>query len=124
MPPKKTQKSQLKLTEQSEIRLRNLLYCVIQFEEKLDVLRMFLCSNEMFEPYSVFCRLNRSQNGFICPVDILNFFRDNGVTDVTEADCYFLIKFFDSDEDGKLHYPDFLQIVLPCTNPKIRAAAT
>ena len=48
MPPKKTQKSQLKLTEQSEIRLRNLLYCVIQFEEKLDVLRMFLCSNETF----------------------------------------------------------------------------
>lgn len=69
---------------------------------------MFLCSNEMFEPYSVFCRVDRNQDGFVTPMELLNFFRDNGVTDVNEADCYFVIKFFDSDEDGKLHYPDFL----------------
>ena len=33
---------------------------------------------------------------------------DNGVNDVTEADCYYVIKFFDADEDGKLTYPEFL----------------
>lgn len=44
--------------------------------------------------------------------------------DVNEADCYFVMKFFDSDEDGKLNYPDFLQIVLPCTNQKIRSSTT
>lgn len=43
---------------------------------------------------------------------------------VTEADCYYLIKFFDSDLDGSLHYPDFMQLILPCTNSKLRAIAT
>ena len=43
---------------------------------------------------------------------------------VTEADCYYVIKFFDSDMDGKLHYPDFMQIILPCANSKLRSIAT
>ena len=41
-------------------------------------------------------------------MDMVYFLRENGVTDIYEGDCYYLIKFFDSDEDGKLHYPDFL----------------
>jgi len=43
---------------------------------------------------------------------------------VTEADCYYLVKFFDSDLDGRLHYPDFMQIILPCANSRLRAQAT
>jgi hypothetical protein len=43
---------------------------------------------------------------------------------VTEADCYYVVKFFDSDEDGKLNYSDFIQIILPCSNSKLRAQAT
>lgn len=37
---------------------------------------------------------------------------------------YFLVKFFDSDLDGRLHYPDFMQMVLPCSNNKLRSKAT
>ena len=44
--------------------------------------------------------------------------------EVSEAEFYFVVKFFDSDEDGKLNYPDFLQIVLPCTNSKLRSQTT
>lgn len=43
---------------------------------------------------------------------------------VSESEFYFVVKFFDSDEDGKLNYPDFLQIILPCTNGKLRAQTT
>lgn len=57
-------------------------------------------------------------------MEILNYIRDNGIHNITEADCYYLVKFFDSDEDGKLNYPDFMQLVLPCTNASMRAAAT
>jgi hypothetical protein len=57
-------------------------------------------------------------------MEILNYLRDNGVHSATEADCYYLIKFFDSDEDGRLNYPDFMQMVLPCDNPQVRATAT
>ena len=42
----------------------------------------------------------------------------------TEAQCYFLVKFFDSDEDGRLNYTDFMQILLPCDNAVLRATAT
>lgn len=57
-------------------------------------------------------------------MDIVNFMRDNGQMWVTENHGYFLIKFFDSDEDGKLHYPDYLQMILPCTNAKMRSEQT
>lgn len=57
--------------------------------------------NENFEPYSAFLRIDRSQSGFISPRDFLNFIRDNGISDgITEADCYYVTKYFDSDEDG------------------------
>lgn len=57
-------------------------------------------------------------------MDMVNFMRENGQMEVAEADFYFVIKFFDSDEDGKLNYPDFLQMILPCTNMKLRAQTT
>ena len=41
-------------------------------------------------------------------MNLVNFFRDNGIMDVTEGTCYFIVKFYDADEDGKLTYPEFL----------------
>jgi Ca2+-binding EF-hand superfamily protein len=76
------------------------------------------------EPYSLFSRVDRSEDGLVTPVEILNYLRDNDIHECTEADCYYLVKFFDSDEDGKLNYPDFMQIVLPVDNPYLRAVAT
>ena len=58
------------------------------------------------------------------PLDFLNFLRENGFNDATEADCYYLVKFFDADEDGKLNYTEYLQIILPCLNHKLRASTT
>ena len=69
-------------------------------------------------------RLDRSTDGFVTSMEIVNFLRDNGLHTVTEADCYYLVKFFDSDEDGKLNYPDFMQMLLPCNNPGLRTKAT
>mmetsp|Transcript_23466 Transcript_23466/g.17933 ORF Transcript_23466/g.17933 Transcript_23466/m.17933 type:complete len:170 (-) Transcript_23466:219-728(-) len=57
-------------------------------------------------------------------MELLNFLRDNAINNATEAECYYLVKFFDSDEDGKLNYPDFMQVVLPCDNTFLRAKAT
>ena len=106
--------------------LRDLLLLMSRKEQANEVLRQFLCANINFEPYSAFCRLDRDQDGYMAPLDILNFLRDNGCasTLATEADCYYLIKFFDANEIGKLSYPEFLQIVLPTTNHKLRAATT
>ena len=77
-------------------------------ELTIEMHRQFLAHNENMEPYSVFQRLDRNEDGFVTSMEILNFIRDNGVNHVTEADCYYVVKFFDSDEDGKLNYPDFM----------------
>ena len=39
---------------------------------------------------------------------------------VSESECYRLVKFFDSDEDGRLSLSDFIQIVLPCEDNLLR----
>ena len=88
----------------------------------MELKRQYLATNENFEPYSAFQRLDRKEVGFLSPKEFLNFIRDNGLAgNVTEADCYYLVKFFDSDQDGYLHYPDFMQIILPCANSRLRA---
>ena len=39
-------------------------------------------------------------------------------------ECNHVIKFFDSTQEGRLHYTDFLQVVLPCDCQYLRASAT
>ena len=112
------------LADATIMTLKKVLLCISKKEQQCEILRQFLCANINYEPYSSFCRIDRNQDGFISPIDLVNFMRDNGNMDINEADCYFVMKFFDSDEDGKLNYPDFLQIVLPCTNKEIRSEAT
>lgn len=52
-------------------------------------------------------------------MDLIRFLRDNGFTE-SEADAYYIVKFFDCDEDGHLNYQEFLSVVLPCDRPKLR----
>jgi Ca2+-binding EF-hand superfamily protein len=96
--------------------LKKVLLKIAKCELDIELKRQYLASNDHMEPYSMFQRVDRNEDGFIMPMEILNFLRDNNVHDMTEADCYYLVKFFDSDEDGRLHYPDFMQMVLPCDN--------
>ena len=112
--------------ENESIELRaELLLTTARYEQKIELKRQYLAQNENFEPYSAFQRIDRNETGFLSSRELLNFVRDNGLANqVTEADCYYLVKFFDSDLDGKLHYPDFMQLILPCANSKLRAQAT
>jgi EF-hand domain pair len=72
----------------------------------------------------MFQRLDRDKDGFVTPLDILKFLRECNVHLYHEADCYYLIKFFDADEDNQLSYADFLQIILPIDNELLRAFAS
>lgn len=113
------------LSKEATDLLADLLVTMSKYEQKIEVKRQYLATNENFEPYGAFQRLDRKQTGFLNSKDFLNYIRDNGLANnVTEADCYYLVKFFDSDMDGRLHYPDFMQIILPCANSRLRAQAT
>ena len=112
------------LAPKTQLILRKLLFKLAKCEQELELQRQFLASNENMEPYSVFQRVDRAEDGFVTSMELVSFLRDNGVTKATEADCYYLVKFFDSDEDGRLSYPDFMQMILPCVNEELRAKAT
>lgn len=77
-----------------------------------------------FEPYSAFQRIDRQRVGFIDSNDLLCFLKDNDFNKYTEVDTYYLLKFFDVDDDDKLNYTEFLTMILPCNSMKLRAAIT
>jgi Ca2+-binding EF-hand superfamily protein len=112
------------LAEKTKKLLKKLLLKIAKSELDLELKRQYLASNEHMEPYALFTRIDRNADGFISPMELLHFLRDNNVHDMTEADCYYTVKFFDADEDGRLHFPDFMQLVLPCDNNVLRATAT
>lgn len=64
--------------------------------------------------------MDRDANDYITSFEILNFLRDNAILNATENECYRLLTFFDSDEDGRLSYHDFIQMVLPCEDNFLR----
>lgn len=96
------------LKKETQEELKQVLLCISKYEQQIEVLRQFLCTNFNFEPYGSFQRLDRNEDGFVTPLDFLNFLRENGFTSACEADCYYFVKFFDADEDGKLSYPEYL----------------
>ena len=83
--------------------------------------RQKLASLPEFEPFSAFQRMDRDQDCIITSVDILNFLRQNQIEEINESDCYSIVKYFDSKGHGNLAFNDFLQIVMPCDEPSLRA---
>jgi len=102
------------LSCETERRLKNYLVAVAEGESNLERLRQRLCEIRDFTPCMAFQRLDRCANEFLTSIDLLNFERDNCIYSTTETENYRLLKFFDSDEDGRLSYNDFTQILLPC----------
>ena len=77
-----------------------------------------------FEPYTAFKRIDRANSGLIDKKAFCQFQRENGFRELEPEDFTGLIRYFDLDGDKKLNYHDFLQILLPCDDSYLRAAAT
>ena len=100
--------------------LKTAMETVSEVEMVVECQRQALCSIPSFAPYSAFCRIDRDARECIESRDIMNFMKENGYN-IAIGDCARLLKFFDSDEDGRLSYADFIQIVLPCDNNMMRS---
>uniref|UniRef100_A0A7S3MKG2 EF-hand domain-containing protein n=1 Tax=Favella ehrenbergii TaxID=182087 RepID=A0A7S3MKG2_9SPIT len=105
---------------ESERRLKELLVAVGDGERGLEAARQRLSSIRDFAPHSAFQRFDRDCNAFVSSIEILNFLRDQRNFTVSESETYRLVRFFDSDEDGRLSFQDFLQMLLPCTDNLMR----
>jgi Ca2+-binding EF-hand superfamily protein len=56
----------------------------------------------------MFTRLDREGKGLLDSKELLLFLRDNGSHQWSESNAYYLMKFYDTDEDESLDYTDFL----------------
>jgi len=108
------------LSFETERRLKNYLVAVAEGEGVLERLRQRLCEIRDFAPCMAFQRLDRCANDYLTSIQLLNFLRDNCVYSVSENECFRLLRFFDSDEDGRLSYSDFNQLLLPCDDNCLR----
>ena len=63
-----------------------------------------------------FQRIDRDSDGKVTSHELLNFLRDNGVEDATEADTHYLVKYYSSDGRHKrtIDFDDLLQLIMPC----------
>ena len=91
---------------ESERRLKNLLVAVAEGEQGLEIARQRLCAIRDFSPKSAFQRLDRSSNNYLQSYEILNFVREQKNFSITEAEAYRLVKFFDSEEMGRLTFQE------------------
>ena len=91
---------------ESENKLKNLLVAVGDGERALESSRQRICSIRDFAPHSAFQRFDRDSNAFITSLEVLTFLRDHRNFTVTESETYRLVKFFDSDEDGRLSFQE------------------
>lgn len=108
----------------SKLKLKELLLFIAEQELAIEKMRQILAAIQDFEPYAAFKRIDRNGSGFIGAKEICQFQRENGYREISPEDLIFTINYFDLDDDGKLNYHDFLQVLLPCDNPFLRSAAT
>ena len=76
-----------------------------EYESRIETERQRLCSDNMFEPYSAFTRVDRLNQAYITGRDLLNFLQSCGIDDIPECDCNLLVKYFDSDPAAHRHGP-------------------
>lgn len=65
-------------------------------------------------------RLDRDNNGSISSLELLTFLRDNREFSISEEECSLVVNFYDADHDGRLTFPEFQQLVLPCEDNFLR----
>jgi len=61
---------------------------------------------------NAFCRIARQDKSYIESLDLVTFFRDQGLV-VSEGDCYMLVKMFDSGDSGHLDLGAITTILCP-----------
>lgn len=72
---------------------------VAEDEQRIEINRQKLARLPGFEPYSAFSRLDRSTLGFLTGREIQAFLREHGYSNLLEAECQYIVKYFDSNPE-------------------------
>jgi Ca2+-binding EF-hand superfamily protein len=111
------------LSYETERRLKNYLAAIAEGELQIEALRQRLCQICDFSPCMAFQRIDRNAYDSISAPELYNFFRDHCIHSVAESELARVVSFFDNDNDGRLSFTEFEQILLPCEDNCLRRIA-
>lgn len=106
-----------------ERKTKNFLVALAEGERGLESARAALCRTFDFVPGDAFSRLNRDNSAGIEVPEIINFLKDNGVTDVENNEAAHLVRYYDTLEKERnniLTVQEFSSIILPCEDNQLR----
>ncbi|CAG9321551.1 unnamed protein product [Blepharisma stoltei] len=98
--------------------LCSLISMIYEGESDIEICREFLCKDRNFNPYNLLGMIPQS-SGVITPND---FYHCNLIKDLkaTFDDFYMLIKQYSSGANSYLTSKDFLKLIMPATNEKLK----
>ena len=115
-------------SRESERIISQIFLTIAHFERSLDITRQVLAEVNLFEPDTAFQRIDKDHKSQITAKDLLKFMRSNsyenedaGMTTLDE--CQLCIDAYDDNEDQSLDFQEFLYLILPARNPRMRQQA-
>lgn len=72
---------------------------VAEEEQRIERQRQSVAKLPGFEPYAAFSRLDRTSAGFLTGKEIVDFLNELGYTHLLEAECQYIVKYFDSNPE-------------------------
>ena len=99
--------------------LLDYLKIIIEFNDKIEILREKLCRTKNFSPIKLFIYLDYEKNGFLTSKNIIYFLQQTK-TNFEESCIRSLIHTYDKDGDFNLNLAEFLDLILPTKNKSLK----
>ena len=112
------------LTPATLQKIKEYLQLISQRELQIEDLRQKLAAQRDFEPYTAFLRIEKTGQRRVSSQCLHHFLVENARSQYSVRDCQLMIKYFDIDLDSALNYTEFMQMILPCDNLRLRSEAS
>jgi len=109
----------MKITAETKTNLFSLLHYLSHAEDKIESIRVELCSSSSFVPYEAFKFLASGPNNYIHSENLYQFLKSREYL-ISKLSCYYLIKKYDASNCKALIFKDFLEMTLPKENSELR----
>ena len=100
--------------------VNDLLINLVEKEKNIEKIRQLLSQDLDFDAHQVFTHIDTESKNYINEINLINFLQKKNGISCTMEEIKFLIFFYDQNFDGKLSYPEFLNLVLCENNYELR----
>ena len=107
------------LTPETETLIIKFLLEISKKEKEVEINRQVLAQNSNFDIFQLFSYMDREKKNYIDTFNIMDFFHRNAIYP-NKIIIDFLILLYDDDNDNKLCYTEFLNMILSENNLCLR----